>query len=353
LKLNRKEFLGEIERVKPALGGAGGLAELTHLWFDGDQVQAFNIGLGLCAPLKTDFTGGVPGRLFISLLQSSSAEEIEVGEDGDCLEVVQGKSRTKLPMLAMDRNPWSERFGKPPKSAGCVPLTEELLDALRRVRIVKHKEPNRVEHYGITFMASKEDMRLYTTDSRMLARIVVPGKFEDEDGVLPWAFAEQIIALCEPGARLYLSDDFLMATSNEKDDGPRIYSTVLDASELMDLDGIIANFIVENAASAPLPKGLGESLDRAALLSASSEDPVIQITVKKNTFFLNGRYSKTTEVDESLDLDGKHPEGKITVRVDQLQAAMAQAEEFTIGEALVLRGEKDFLSMIAASSGSK
>jgi len=199
LKVNRKEFLGELERLKPAIGSTGSLAELSHLWFDGKTVYAFNGGLGIKAPLETEFKGGVPGKLLVGLLQSHSAEEAVIEEEENSLRVDLGKSsKTNLATLAPDRMPW-DFPAKPAKSASALELTEDVIDALRRSLIVRSDKPAMTVHYGVTLVDNKGNLSFYTTDSAMMAQTSAAAEVDSKPIVLPRAF----VTICELAAKVY------------------------------------------------------------------------------------------------------------------------------------------------------
>ena len=82
--------------VAPALSDKELIPVLTHFWFSGDKVMAFNDQIAIEVELKTNFTGAVPGRTLLEFLEKSeSSKEVKFKLTDDTLLVETGNRGTK------------------------------------------------------------------------------------------------------------------------------------------------------------------------------------------------------------------------------------------------------------------
>jgi DNA polymerase III sliding clamp (beta) subunit (PCNA family) len=102
--MNRLKLLSALETVAPALSSKDTIPILTHLWFTGKQVLAFNDGIAISTVLATDWQAAVPSVL-IQLLRASGAEEVDftVGRNGELHGGAKAaRMNIKLPTLPPD-----------------------------------------------------------------------------------------------------------------------------------------------------------------------------------------------------------------------------------------------------------
>ena len=97
--MKRLTFLDALETVSPALSSKDTIPILTHLWFTGKQVMAFNDGIAISTKLDTNWQGAVPAVL-IQLLRASGAIDVSsnMTKNGE-LHMVAAAARIKLPTL--------------------------------------------------------------------------------------------------------------------------------------------------------------------------------------------------------------------------------------------------------------
>lgn len=345
MKVERDKFLTQLERLSPAIGTNAKVPAFLNVWFDGEQAAAYDGGLGIMVPMETEFSIGVPGKPLLGLMSGTSVEKVELTNGKGGLEVKIGSSKVSLAGLPPESTIWPFPTDVPAKTPS-IELTEGLLDAMRRLLFVRVAKPVRVEHNGITLFPADGDFHLITTNSRTMAQITQEGKLPKnaEHVVLPRGFVEQMIGQIEPGAKLYLLSDCLIAEG----ESVRLCSNLLDSQAVTDLPGLITKYTKGAETRIQLPKGLGESLNRAALLSKGEDDAAITLSVEGSSLSLSGTYAMG-KVTDTIDLGkGEPPEAEITVELEQLRAALGQADEFGIlPKALVLYGGKDFICLIA------
>ena len=101
--MNRKLLLDRLGKVKPALATNDLIPALTHLWFSGDEVLAYNDAVGISAPCDAGFAGMVPGATLLAVLGTSRAKDVEFSPgDGEVL-VKAASAKIKLPLLPVDK----------------------------------------------------------------------------------------------------------------------------------------------------------------------------------------------------------------------------------------------------------
>jgi len=351
MKLDRGELLARLDHLKPAIHAGGAIPELGHLWFDGKYAYAYDGGLGIRTPLKTEFAMGLPSTQLLGLLKSSPHKEVELTEDDATLVIKLGKANMRLISMPYDR--WVVEKGRGiwefpntlPKNAKCWKMTEEFLEGLRRVLLIKPNSPQRVEHHGVVVVPGKGSVDLYTTDTRTLARCFVPAENYPEDRfIIPRPFAEQVVRQCEPGASLYVLADCLVADGTEV----RLYSHLLGTDELVDLSAVITRILgkKEDERKVDLPSGLSATLERAMVL-AGGEEAMVKFTVSKDKLKVEGHF-QSGDVSEILDAKGAVAE-TATFRADLVKRGLAEADGIALLEqALVLYGGETWLYLVAS-----
>ena len=351
MKLDRGELLAVLDHLKPALHVGGAIPELGHLWFDGKYAYAYDGGLGIRTPLKTEFVMGLPSVQLMGLLKSSPVKEVELEEDDATLVMKLGKAKMRLLSMSFDR--WAPESGKGiwefpgtlPKKAKCFKMTDEFLEGLRRVLLIKPNSPQRVEHHGVVVVPGEGAVELFTTDTRTLARCFVPAEdYPEERFIIPRPFAEQIVRQCESGAALYVLDDCLVADGTTV----RLYSHLLGTDELVDLGDVITRLLGkdETKGKVDLPSGLSAAFERAMVL-AGGEEAMVKLTISKGKMKADGNF-QAGDVSEVLDVKGA-PDVTATFRADLVKRGLAEADGFALIEkALVLYGGDTWLYVVAA-----
>jgi len=345
VKIEREDFIKSLGLVKPALASGGVVQELNHIWFDGKFAYAYDGGFGIKLPLETDLSCGVPGTPLINLLGTSALKEATLEQSGSSLLVKMGKSTSKLALLDLERKVWSFPI-KLPKGATPTTLDEEFIEALRKVLFVKASPQTRVEHYGVMLEASKNDLTLFSTDSKSMAAVTLKGAgktAEFEKVLLPFNFAEEIVSQAPEGVDLYVMEDCLIAATENVE----LYSNVLDVSGTRKLGEIIDRQLEEHEKTVELPAGLEAALSRAEILSGKDE-AFLNVGVNGSGLQLQGSYGLGS-LQETLPLEGKLPEAKLRVLAGMIRRGLSYSESFSVTEeSLMLQGSGGFIYVVAA-----
>ena len=344
--VEREDFIKTLTHLKPALGVKGVIPQLAHIWFDKANAYAYDGGFGIKLAYKGELDCGVPGVPLMGLLSTSALKEATLEPNGAAaLQVKLGKSHSKLAILEGDQKVWPFPV-KLPKNATPLALSEDFIEGLRKTLFIKASPATRVEHHGVTVLHNNNNLELYSTDSSTMVQVTIKGGGKGADfdrTLLPRDFAEQLVAQAPEGAKLYVMADCLIADA----EGISFYSNLLDLSEANDMGAIMAKNIAKHPKAVALPAGLESALARAEIL-AGLEEPAVDVSVEGSILKLTGTYALGA-LQESLPLEGKHPEAKMKLRAGLLRRALVHAETFSVTkDSLLLRGEPDFVYLVAS-----
>lgn len=343
--VDREEFSDLLSKLKPALRAGSAIPALSHLWFDGKSVAAYDGGFGIRYPLSTELECGVPGAPFLGLLSTSVLKEASLEQGDSFLNIKLGKAASKLAVLELEQQMWPFPL-KRPKKASSLELGENFIEGLRKVLLVKAATPTRVEHHGVMLEVEDEKLFLYSTDSISLASVSLElpeGCTFTGKTLLPRLFAEQIVAQSPEGVTLLVLEECLIAEGNDVE----FYSNVLDISGADDMGAIVAEQQAGHPRPVPLPAGIDGALARAEILSGREEE-VVTVAVEKGNLVISGDYA-LGKLKETLELESAHPAVRLRVKASQLRRALKHAEKFSIsGDSLILRSEPDFIYIVAS-----
>lgn len=353
---NREELLAALNYVKPAIAGSSVVEGYKNFWFDGKFVYAYNGGLGIQLPLKTDLYCGVPGAPLLALLQTSLLKEVSFETaKNDALSVRMGKSTVTLSTLVGDiffgdassEGLWRFPEKVTPKCSFSLKLSQDILSVLEALKFVRKARGVRAIHYGVTVIPTEEGVSLYASDSVTLARHKLDsdaGKLSDI--ILPWELIVRVLALAEPGAELRVYKDYIEVGAADT----RIFSNMLelDAASAESLEDIISNSLSKHKAI-PLPVSLDSVLQRAEIL-AGDEEGHVSIAFAKGALKIFGKYKLGT-IDESIPIKGELPdEASGKFKAELVRRGLAHAESFVLsGETIAFKKGKEFVYVVASS----
>jgi len=357
MKFAREQLVKVLEQASRALGKTKPqpVPALAHFWFDRRYVYAFDGSRGVRLPLPSDIDCGLPSVL-LDLVKTSPLAEITLEVDPKDPERVllkMGRSRISLVSLPPDRSVWPFKAPVPKKSDQFLQLSAEVCAAFKQLAFIEPAQPTHVMHAGVTVQTTADGVGFYATDSKSLARLVLPAHRSQLPRVLlSWEFMRSIGELITPGATLHLTKDCLIV----EQDGVLVASTL---RELTDTAPDLAKTVVDRLKHAPkpvaLPPGLARVLERATILG--TEDAILTMTIRHGA-------GVRADSDKVLSLSGIYPLGSLTQYlpltgdpvlsganfpaklVDQ---ALPYADRFSLSkETLVLYGGDTFTFLLAA-----
>lgn len=346
MKVKRAELLATLEKVKPALAAGGSVPELSHIWFTGKEVLAFDGGLGIRVPYESDIHFGLPGQPLLALLRSTTAEEIDFDPGKKAgVDLKLGSGRATLTTLDAGRSPWT--YNDEEEITGSFEITEDVLNGLRRALLISVSKPTRVEHYGVVLFPIKEGLAMFTTDDAMMIRVMVKvaAKADELEAfrkvILPRGFVQQVISQCAPGASLVLAKNYIYASG----EGVEIFSNVLDNKAVHDLPSVITAH-KDAGTRIALPPGFGSALQRARIL-ASGDEAKVMVAVDGDGMSIKGKY-KHGRLDEELMLTGDASQAEIRLVANKL-AGLTEATDFAMdNDVFLLYGGDDFIFLVSA-----
>lgn len=303
----KDDLMERLNIVAPALSSVDLIPILTHLWFTGEHVLAYNDKIGISTPLKTEFAGAVPGKTMIDLLSVSRVKDVTLTEENDNLVIKAAQSRFKLPLLP----PKSFVFDmpSPPKSDGKIAgsYKEIFLASIEHCMRSISTDTAAPEKLGLTVVVADRHIKFYSTTGQTLSYAGFDCKDAGKGGrfTLPEQFCAVLLDQTKGDDPTYsiwvASDHALVKTANatlfgrlvEFDGEPLNYERVL-AANTKDMGDMIE-----------LPKRMKLIADRACIIAG--KEGATQVSCAKGVLrFLtesaNGEVVDTLKTDGHLDV---------------------------------------------------
>lgn len=342
MQFDREKLIDRLSSIKHALSENATVPQNKHYWFDKERLYAFNGWLGIALDEPSDLEGGVPDKL-LDLLRTSSVDKIELAPKGNSMVLSLGTSHTPLVAMPAEHTQW--RFPREaPKGGFSLKLTEELLEAIKRALFIDVSRPTMTVHQGITVDPDTKGLEMYTTDGQSIAQVYITHKCPKgmPRFIMPWSFVNSL-KLVAPGGMLYLTDQWISAQSP----GVQVFHSLLDLEGAPDFGKIMVDFTEETCEPIQLPERLKEVIKRVVIL-AGSDEPSVDMAVKKNTLAVTGNYRFGT-INEKITFKGDMPEGGGRFLADLVSRGIEKADMFSVsGKSLVLYGGEDFLYVVAS-----
>jgi hypothetical protein len=357
VKVNRVELLGLLKILAPALASPrNSVAELSHLWFDGESVSAFNDVLGIRVAFPTEFTGGFLGEKLIGVLERSRRAEVSVDVEGENATLKIGPARITLTCRPIED--WSGIWEpQVPKEVG-YEITDQFREAVDLALVsVGSANVLNPEQRGVTVVQNGKAADLYSTDAVSLswARIDTGNRPVAPAGsrlILPTPFCEQVTALKGP-AELKFDENAAYCLADVVTTGKKagedtkayemlIFSRLVEDENPVSFEDVVKQHVWEGQGVA-VPAQLKLRAERAMVLL--SEEP-LEVEVEDGQLYL---YAQTPygEVDDVLKFPD-HPDAKAKVDAALLHRALDGRERMAISkDSVVLTGPKSFTHIIS------
>ena len=341
--MQRKEFLAALEQVAPALSHNPILPVLTHFWFYGDRVMAYNDEIALSTPLETPFKGAVPGTTLLDLLHASGARTLSFAAEDGQLIIKAGRATLKLAL-----RPVSDfLFEMPdyPKGTTLAPVEGSLPKAIEGCLRSISTDAAIPEQLGITLVPDGHFVDLYSTDSDTLSHDRIKVKRPPRARViLPAAFCREFLRLSKgtPG-HLSLTDFALMQAGDTM-----LYGRFIETRNPLDFAGIIAEHVASKKKLYPMPKGFGYALDRAVVITDAKVDQALTaLTVKEGRLRLESRSGRGEVIDE-FAADDKQPRVAVKIKPKLLKQGHKDFDELLITVRCAVMSKGDTLYLVSA-----
>lgn len=345
--MQRKALLETLQTVAPALASNDIIQSLSHFWFRGTSLMAFNDQISISTPLKTDFIGAIPGSLLLKLLNATSSEKIEfiTSEEKDNSEIVlkAGAAKIRLPVMTGDD---AFIFDIPPKAKDCVTITPsaKLLSAFETCMMSVSSDTSVADQLGITVITDGNKIDLYSTNNVSLnyCPIRVKDDLPKLRMILPTLFCSQFLALAKNAEKVALTlcpDHVVMEA-----DGTKLFGKFVETPNPLDFVSIIKQHTIDPKKQLmEIPAKLGPTLDRVIIMTESQskvDQSPVRITVAdgKMSFFAK---SEKGEVRDSILVKGDLQKD-LQIRVDPrpFKKGIEKMQEFLATDnCLILRND--------------
>lgn len=273
--MERTVLLKKLEICAPALSSADIIAVMSHFWFTGSRVMAYNDAIAISTAFKSEFKGTLPGMTLLNTLRSSKAKDAEFAVDGSELTVKLASTRGKFGYFEPDAFIFAM-----PKVQGDGPLPVDAADFMRAVecclRSVSHDTSN-PDHLGVTVIPGKKQLSLFATDTATMSAATVPlekgraAPFKDRV-VLSSEFCRQMLVLSKGVEKFYLEilDDHALLVVGDT----VLWGSLIESKDPTDFHANFAHLCSEATLTklVELPTKLAGIVDRAMIVGESKAD---------------------------------------------------------------------------------
>lgn len=213
--METKTLIEALRNVDPARSVTNSNEVMKTFWFTGKRVMAFNGGIAIAVPFKSEFVGAVQATLF-PLLSSSSAQECEFIETDKGVTVKAGASKFKLNTMAADK--FNFELPKMPESSLPIVDVPKFLIALKACKRSLGAETSESAFKGITMIPEGKVLHMFGYDRLTLThcQVKLKGEIGWDRVVIPTAVVDQLIRVTEGATELKLAIDekILLAQCN-------------------------------------------------------------------------------------------------------------------------------------------
>jgi DNA polymerase III sliding clamp (beta) subunit (PCNA family) len=336
--MDRKLLIDALANVDPARSITNANEVMKTFWFTGKRVMAYNGGMAIAVPFKTDYTGAVQATL-LPLLQSSGAPECEFEETDKGITVKAGASKFKLLTMAADKF----NFSMPKFPETSLPIVDvgRFVVALKACKRSLGSETSEAAFKGITMIAGKGKIDMFAYDRLTLtqATVKVKGDIDWERVVVPTAIVDQLIRISEGATEMQIAlndkriivrvgDVTIWGTLEETERNPRPFHDQVKAIREHATSTI-------DATDKDFAKKFPAMLERAIIITADAvESTKLRVTIKDNRIFF---YSKSSRgVVEDAILAQKHHDVQVRVPPSRVLAGLELGSLSFTEEAVVL-----------------
>lgn len=352
--MQRKDFLTKLSIVAPALSDNDLLPVMTHYWFTGTELMAFNDQISISMPCKTDFEGAVPGKLLYELMKNSKAKNVDIEASKDVLNVKAASSRMKLAI--MDTENFVFEMPKPGKKEPFLSINmDDFIEAVEICMRSVGMDTSVPDQLGVTLMPNGKKMDLYATNNDTLSHASISMKGKDvlkERVILSSHFCQQLLKIGKSykGAKILISDDYSLLVTKE---GVSLFGRLINSDRPIDFESILDDHYPKNMHSklSAIPTKMKLIIERAMIISSYSvDDRATTVSVKDGKMKFVSK-SDHGEISDSMQIDAKHPKASIRLDPKQLRLGYGNFDNILVTDNCAVMERDGNIFMIAAVSG--
>jgi len=363
MRVTRSLLLAVTELASPALGTAKNLVPgLSHFWFDGDTLTAFNDILGIRVAFLSDFTGGVEGERLLGILKNSTAKnvtlEARTERRREVLSVEIGSVVVTLPLRPVTESLFHEQFPDDIQRE-CL-VDKPFIDKIKLVMLsCGNKKLASPAERGVTIIQGKSHVDAYATDEVTVSwvrldncAVMLPGRV-----IWPRDFCDYLVRYFGDGTRVFVTEDAVWCQTAKDSDGYNVtvYARLIEDNTPSDFAAFVGRYKDAVAVAFKIPGDLSKALLRAEAMlpeKASVELEVTEVTGDDGDVRVLRLYSDTATgvFDDMVELDGAagHAELRVLADVKLIRRALSGRTSLAItGGCVVLTGPEGFFHFIA------
>jgi hypothetical protein len=305
------QLIGHLKTIEPAVAESFWNIPLTHYWFTGQQLMAFNDQIAISVPFQTDFKGAVPAKM-LRLLQPGFDGEINM-RSADRTLAIQDASRVRIG-LSMLEPTFPLEMPKSPRLHSDARAIAQLVDGIQHcLPSIGPEDTSAAEYLGVTLEPGDGRIAMFATNngqSIRQAEIMHAGMIRLQKRViLPKAFCAQLV-------RLYagLSEQEKTTVSFVVGRHPRrreqyamfqagdtkLYGRLLETRSPLDFAQTVDDHLPRDMALVDVPARFFRAVERAAVI-VCDEAGLAKLTVRNGrlTFFSQSKTNKSRKSSRS------------------------------------------------------
>lgn len=335
--MNREYLVTTLELVKPALEAKNLVPIFQCFNFVPGSVSAYNDTIAITGPCELEETCGIHGSTLLGILNSHSAEEVNIELDGQNAILTAGKSVTKMPFEPEENFLFEEPDGKWELK---VPFTASLFEALELCLETVSSDETQPALHGVTFEGSRFYSCNGDTITRAQVKVKTPKRY-----LMPTPFCEAVAKLWSSlnmtKGTLQFNDEWVFANFEDW----AVYGRVLVVDKPIDFDALIKHTVKDKTPTQAIPDGFGEALSRARVL-ADPESQKTKITVSKGKVRLLTE-TQMGEVSDEVPFKG-HPDIVANVNAAYIHKALQRCDQIAFHDnCVVLEKGTDVLLLVS------
>ena len=351
--MDRKKLLEQLQIVAPALASSEFVPVMTHFWFTGKHVIAYDDTVGISVPLRTDFKGAVPGAILLNLLKNSRGGPAKFKPDTDGSEVtIHVGTKPKVSKFRLALLPPEEFLFNFPKKLGKVSIVKkEFLKAIEWCLASVGDDTSTPDQLGVTLVFGKDSVELYSTNDATLSCAVWKGKCRAATArvILPASFCRLLSGSADKSIGISFSEDGVLADLGKS--GVRIFGRLVHSEKPINFKEILEEHYTKKTARklVGIPDRMRGAIERAMVITESYADPgFTKISIERG----RGSFVSTTSrgvVRDVVKFGTKHPDSEIMVDPKLLRSMLKICDKMLItNSCIVFRRASKFIHLISA-----
>jgi len=359
--MERKALIDTLELVQPALSSNKLTPILSHFWFMGGNVMAYNDHIAIRTQFKfdSDIKAAVPETL-LSLLKASRAAKIEAelerskeeGEDETyALRIKAASTKFKLPVLPPEDFKTLFKMPAMEESEHLRVEHKAFLKGIEDCLASVSTDSARIDNTGITLFFEDEVLHLYATNDVTVTEVRLPWKGKapafGKRAILSGDFCRQMLRVAARGKawEVSVNKEYALMHSGEV----WLYGSLVHSDNPMNFAGIMQQHVNEAVGKSlvQIPTKLELMLDRAIIIEGGNPDNSTHAWVQ------DGRLRLTSNglgghVSDSTQIDERHKDTpKVRVSPKHLKQGYGRFEKIAMTERCIIMSKKGTTYLIA------